>query len=140
MTFLGHHAEHSSIDYQPSLCSEVKRFVAIHTFVMDKVIVFFTGRPPLISRRHFTTPPPLDLKGAVLYKDKEARIAAAKLLDPNGWSTDGKVHSVTNMRARFMNALLRDEVIDIALFEGQNTSLDTMLYVAQFTVDGPYLI
>ena len=134
MVFLGFHADKPTIDYQPSLCSETRRTVAALAFIVDKDIAIFTGRPPQISRRFMTTPPPLDFKEGDLHPHQNAdeRAAAVKLLDSYGWNTDGKPHGYSCVRTRFMIALLRDEIIEIALPESQFTPQDIILFVNSF--------
>ncbi|KAG8410289.1 hypothetical protein J3458_018001 [Metarhizium acridum] len=51
---------------------------------MDKVVVLFTGRPPQISRRHVSTPLPLDLDDQELFGSEAAIAESVRSLDKMG--------------------------------------------------------
>ena len=127
LTYLGLHAE-TDTAYIPSYASEIRRRVTVYLFSLDKICVLFTGRPPNLSRRYMSTPPPLDLPDAVLQGDEMTRRQALKSLDTNGWNLDGKIHETTLLRARFMMSLIRDELLEIALGLEQ-PSVDMLLLV-----------
>ena len=129
LTFMGYHAETNVGGYIPSYASEVRRRVTAHAFSLDKICVLFTGRPPQLSRRYITTPPPLDLPDAVLQADEETRRLALATLDGNGWNLDGKIHEATQARGRFMMSLIRDELMEISLGP-LGASMETLLYAA----------
>lgn len=126
MTGLGAHDEEASPHYKPSFFSEYKRRNAVHTFTRDKLEVAFTGHPPFISHNYFSTPMPLDLADRDLL-DASSLERAVKALDSNGWNTDGKLHSVTAIRARFMVALIRDELIEATLGKARHVNAAYLL-------------
>ncbi|KAK2599107.1 hypothetical protein QQS21_005448 [Conoideocrella luteorostrata] len=127
LTFLGFHAESSSPSYQPCLSSEARRRVTAHVFIMDKVVTLFTGRPPQISRRYVSTPPPLDLDDDEILAD-EAQVAEyVRSLDQNGWNTKGGLFAATALRCRYFIALIRDELIEIALGNSKLATIESLL-------------
>ncbi|KAH7133183.1 hypothetical protein B0J13DRAFT_678251 [Dactylonectria estremocensis] len=123
MTFLGLHAEPEASQYRPTLLSENRRRLFARVFNIDKVMVSFSGRPPLIGRRYSSTPLPLDLSDEVLLADDEAITDAVQNLDAQGWNTEGKLLPATLLRARVMVAFIRDELLEIALGRGSQTTL-----------------
>lgn len=127
MTFLGLHAETDDASYRPSLSSEHRRRIAARTFSRDKMLVTFTGRPPLISRRYTSTPLPLDLGDDVLLAGEPALAHAVRSLDAKGWNTSGDVYPVTLLRARTMCAFIRDDLIEIALGSPGHHSIESLL-------------
>lgn len=114
-TFLGMHAESNSPSYEPSLASESRRRLFAQMFVSEKHAVLFTGRPPRLSHRYAFTPLPLDLRDEDLLKGGEALREAVKSLDENGWNTRGKMYSATFTRARYIIALIQDELVEIGI-------------------------
>ncbi|KAF7551269.1 hypothetical protein G7Z17_g5125 [Cylindrodendrum hubeiense] len=134
MTFLGLHAEPPTPEYRPTLCSENKRRLFARVFNIDKVMVSFSGRPPLISRRYSSTPLPLDLSDDDLFADDETINRAVQALDERGWNTEGKLLPATRLRARVMIAFIRDELLEIALSLGSHTTLAHLHTMAEFPV------
>lgn len=127
-TFLGYHTEQYSATYKPTLASEVRRRIFIHLFVLDKICVLFTGRPPQLSRRYISTPLPLDISDEDMLGGDERLAAAAQMLDEDGWGGGGYRY-ICALRARFKMALIRDELVEIALGSGRQLqpSLDTLM-------------
>lgn len=129
MTFLGLHAEPETLQYRPSLISENRRRLFARVFNIDKVMVSFSGRPPLIGRRYSSTPLPLDLSDGVLFSDDETIAQAVQALDARGWNTEGRLYPATLLRARAMIAFIRDELLEVALSLGSHTTLAQLQYV-----------
>lgn len=102
--------------------------MAVHVFTRDKLSVAFTGRPPLLSYRYFSTPMPLDISDEDLL-DASSLERAAQALDSNGWNMAGKLCSNTSIRARFMIAMIRDELIEATLSKSGHVNIDYLLYV-----------
>ncbi|RTE80941.1 hypothetical protein BHE90_004544 [Fusarium euwallaceae] len=128
MIFLGLHAQggsKSQVQHEtPSFCTEYKRRLFSYIFFTDKSVVSFSGRPPLISRRYCSTALPLDLQDEDLMSDEATRAEVMKTLDEKGWNTQKKVHSVTFMRARILLSYVLDELVEIALGNDTNITLD----------------
>lgn len=127
LTFLGLHAEPGTSHYKPNLCLENKRRLFAYCFNIDKVIVAFTGRPPLLSGRYCSTPLPLDLSDEDLMADEETLQSVVESLDENGWNTRGKVYPATLLRARVMCSYIQDEILELALSPRPKTSLEDLL-------------
>jgi hypothetical protein len=111
-----HRAKVYPSDEVPSIAAEARKRVFAAVFRMDKGVATFTGRPPLFSRR-YTTPQslPLDVSDEALLAGGEILASAIASLDENGFNTDGKIYSPTILRARTLLALVRDEILEIAL-------------------------
>ncbi|KAJ3469988.1 hypothetical protein MRS44_000087 [Fusarium solani] len=138
MTFLGLHAGFDNPNYVPTLSTENKRRIAARVFTIDKVMVSFTGRPPLLGRRYFSTPLPLDIRDEELLADQETLTRAVQALDEHGWNRNGELHSATLTRARVQIAVIKDEMLEIALENSSNVSITSLLEVkarAERTVD-----
>lgn len=127
VTFLGLRAEANAASDRPTLASEHRRRLAAKTFSRGKVLVVFTGRPPLTGRRYVSTPLPLDLSDEDLLADKATLARAVQSLDSKGWNTKGEVYSATLLRARTVSAFIRDELVEIALGGPQHASLESLV-------------
>ncbi|KAL7619731.1 hypothetical protein AAE478_010273 [Parahypoxylon ruwenzoriense] len=128
VTFLGLHAVEDTDQHQGSLASEIKKRQFSYLYTMDMVVVAFTGRPPLISRRFASTPLPLDISDEDLFS-KEGFAKAVERLDEKGWNTDGIIHISSRIRARTLIAIIREELFEIALSHKPTASIDVLLYV-----------
>lgn len=140
LTFLGMHVQQAVRPYKPSLCSENKRRLFAQVFNSDKFTVSFTGRPPLITRRYCTTPLPLDIRDEDLTADESTLINAVNSLDERGWNTKGELYPATLVRARYMIAIILDELVEIALDNTMTVTLDQLQYVLHQRVMNPRLI
>jgi hypothetical protein len=58
---------------------------------------------------------PLDISDEDLGSDDATLMRAFNSLDDHGWNTVGEIYPTTMIRARHMIAVIRDELIDIAL-------------------------
>ncbi|KAJ4015116.1 hypothetical protein NW766_005447 [Fusarium irregulare] len=128
LLFLGLHAPGETSKSQakperPSFCVENRRFIYCYIFANDKSMVTFTGRPPLLSRRYCSSRAPLDLSDSCLIS-KKTMIEESMTLDQNGWNTKGEIHANSYIRSRFLRSYLFDEVVEIALGNEANVSLD----------------
>jgi hypothetical protein len=129
VTFLGLHAIPDTPEYKPCLASELKRRVFCSIFVLDKVGSSFHGRPPLLSHRWTTTPPPLDIRDEALLAGGEELAATIAGLDAHGWATDGNMESVTLARGRWMIAVIKEELMDIAFGKSRNVPIEVIKFV-----------
>lgn len=100
--------------------------MAIHIFTRDKLGVAFTGRPPYISSRYFTTPMPLDISDEALTNASSLE-RAMQDLDSNGWNMTGRLYPVTAIRARFLLAMIRDELFEATLGRAANVTVSHLL-------------
>lgn len=93
-----------------SVLVQVKRRMYAGVYMIDKVLAMFTGRPPLLGRRYATVPLPLDMSDEELLGD-----IPPSEVDPNGWSTEGRLLVSTMLRARTMLAQVAEGILEIAL-------------------------
>ncbi|KAK6077429.1 hypothetical protein SCUP515_04957 [Seiridium cupressi] len=135
MTFLGLHVTQQDPSYTPTLCSENRRRLFAQIFVSDKLVVSFTGRPPLVSRRFCSTPLPLDFRDEELASDPLTLKSAFESLDANGWNTAGGLYPTTVIRARVLIAYIRDELVEIALSHNVDVSLDQLRFIKARQLD-----
>ncbi|KAI0014575.1 hypothetical protein F4780DRAFT_202842 [Xylariomycetidae sp. FL0641] len=114
LTFLGYHALDNPKPYQPSFTTEFKRRLYHNVYTIAMVLVSFTGRPPLLSRRFASTPLPLDFQD--MFVDHRTLIEASKTLNEHGWNAQGHYyHTTSSMRARAILATVREELFEHAL-------------------------
>jgi hypothetical protein len=113
VTFLGLHADEST--QHPTFISELRRRIFARIFIIDEVVVAFQGRPPLLSYRHVTTPPPLEIPDEDFQGSHEAFQRAVAKLDESGWSPTNEIWGSTLTRARFKLAYIRGELMDAAV-------------------------
>lgn len=113
----------------PSLCSEHRRRITARVFNIDKVLVSFTGRPPLLSRRFFSSPLPLDLTDLCLESDQATIRHAVQELDSNGFRHVGDLKGSSMVRARSQIAYIKDELLEIALANSVKVTFESLTYV-----------
>lgn len=137
VTYLGLHAiPHDDSTYVPSVSSEARRRLVSQIFVIDKVAASFSGRPPLLSRKYMLTPPPLELSDEALLTGGDALVREIEQLDARGWSQEGKVYySTTVVRARRMLAVVKDEMMELALGHPIYASLEALMSVSRTPSD-----
>ena len=97
------------------MVSELRRRLFCYVFITDKQLATFMGRPPALSRRYTTCQIPLDLSDDELMAEGEELEFIRRNLDPNGWSTSGKIYPSTAHRAWMIMSLIRDEILEISL-------------------------
>lgn len=102
-------------NYVPSLCSEHKRRITARVYALDKVLVSFTGRPPLLSHRYFSGPLAIDIDDQDLMGGDAAIKRAMSRLDDNGFRPDGELLGAALIRARVQIALIKGELLEMAL-------------------------
>ncbi|EGR51322.1 N-terminal binuclear Zn cluster-containing protein [Trichoderma reesei QM6a] len=111
-TFLGLHTPQSSSPApETSISVQVKRRVFCAIFNVDMVVSTLTGRPPLLSSKLCSTPLPLDVSDESLLNAK----ARPHRLDEKGWNMEGKNHAATFLRACYIIAQIRSEILEIVL-------------------------
>ncbi|RTE83237.1 hypothetical protein BHE90_002248 [Fusarium euwallaceae] len=115
LTYLGLHALENCLSYRPTLCSEYRRRLVTQIFTTDKFGVSFAGRPPLLTGNFYSTPMPLDISDEDLCSDHATLMRAFNSLDHHGWNTAGEIYPTTIIRVRHMIAIIRDELIHVAL-------------------------
>ncbi|KAG8673661.1 hypothetical protein FPOAC1_006975 [Fusarium poae] len=131
MTYLGVHAQKNTIPYTPSLSSEHKRRIFGRIYNLDKAIVAFTGRPPLLDHRYCTTQMPLDFSDEDLLAGGAALERAAAELTQGGWNTHGGVYPSGFCRSAYQLSVILNEILGIALAPDPNVTLDTLRNLKQ---------
>lgn len=81
----------------------------------DKELSLFTGRPPSLSHRYYSCPPPLDLNDETLVRGGAELEREIESLDQNGWNTQGKIFEATIVRMMLFFALILDEIMEMFL-------------------------
>jgi hypothetical protein len=99
-------------------------------FSIDKGLVSFTGRPPLLSGRFISTPFPLDIDDEVLLSDENTIARAAAGIDSAGWNTFGDLASCSFTRARAMIAFVQGEILECALHARTQPTTSHIMFVA----------
>ncbi|KAL7807263.1 hypothetical protein V8C26DRAFT_316600 [Trichoderma gracile] len=111
-TFLGLHTPQSSNSMpEASVSVQAKRRVFCAIFNVDMVVSTLTGRPPLLSSKLCSTPLPLDVSDESLLDTK----VRPHQLDVKGWNVEGKNHAATFLRACYILAQMRSEILEIVL-------------------------
>ncbi|KAI1331561.1 hypothetical protein F5Y16DRAFT_408161 [Xylariaceae sp. FL0255] len=129
ITYLGYHVLPDTPDYRPTFTSEIKRKLYYSIYIIHMSLVSLTGRPPLMSKRFHTTPIPLDLPNMSLFsRDENALVEAPDHYDPvTGWDKYGRKLASMPMRCRAKIALLREDILDLALGPKQYASIEALL-------------
>ena len=86
---LGLHRE-SNTNNLPRWLLETRRRVFCATYMQDKTISTFLGRPIRMSKRHTDVKMPMDLSDAEIMSDEDTLDKAIRALDENGWNTKGE--------------------------------------------------
>ncbi|KAM0457552.1 hypothetical protein ACHAO4_003353 [Trichoderma viride] len=111
-TFLGLHTPQSSGSLpEESVAVQAKRKMFSAVFNTDMMLSTLTGRPPLLSSRLCSTPPPLDVDNASLFDPKITDYR----LDKDGWNLDGKFYPMTFTRAQNISSKIRSEILEMVL-------------------------
>lgn len=96
---------------EESVAVQAKRKIFCAVFNTDMMLSTLTGRPPLLSSRLCSTPPPLDVDSALLFDPK----ITGYRLDKDGWNLDGKSYPMTFTRATYISSKIRSEILEMVL-------------------------
>lgn len=113
-TYLGVHALNKPL-MDASISTQINRKIFAAVFTLDKTTAMFSGRPPLLSGRFVLTALPLDIPDEELLAGPPVD---KPRVDERGWNTDGKVYTVTILRARAMLAYTRGSILETTLEVG----------------------
>ena len=97
------------------MLTELRKRQYVGTYIHDKVLATFMGRPPMLARRYSTWEMPLDLSDEQLLEDPDVLQQHIDRLDPDGWNTTGLVYPATWARAVFLVTIVREEILEISL-------------------------
>ncbi|RFU31068.1 hypothetical protein B7463_g5296, partial [Scytalidium lignicola] len=81
-----------------TLHSEQTKTLSACIFWSDNELSMFMGRPPSLSHRYYSCPPPLDLDDETLMRGGAELERDIRSLDQNGWNTQGRVFEATIIR------------------------------------------
>jgi hypothetical protein len=93
--------------------SEWQRRLFAAIYHIDKEHSSFNGRPPILNRRYCMLRPPLDISDEDLIDRSTSLTHKISELDANGWNQEGKFHSITAHRARYLLGPIRDECLEL---------------------------
>lgn len=100
---------------QITLYTEQMKSIAACMFWLDKDLSTFTGRPPALSHRYYSCPPPLDINDNTLICGGAELDREIQSLDENGWNTQGRVFEATIVRMMLMTSLIQEEIMEMFL-------------------------
>ncbi|KAB8231180.1 uncharacterized protein BDW43DRAFT_301866 [Aspergillus alliaceus] len=78
----------------------------------DKTIATTLGRPPSLTRHYCVLKPPLDIDDDI---DAPTYEQSLRMIDNNGWNSDGKRRHSTFIRLRFLLSTIREEILELHL-------------------------
>lgn len=99
----------------PLFLVEHRKRLLVGSYMVDKELATFLGRPPRISWRHINVDPPLDITYGELFAEPEIRDAAIRRLDRNGWNTRKVPTHLTFVRAMYQMGPVRELVVELSL-------------------------
>ncbi len=104
--------------------SEFKRQIFCCVYNSDKTHASLNGTPPLLTRAFCDPQPPLDLPAGAVFLPRDELAKVISELDPEGWHTSADTyHNSTVLRAKFKLALIREEILELALGVNTDSSL-----------------
>ena len=80
---------------------------------MCSTLATFNGLPPPLSRHYVDIELPFDVSDEDLMDDDISKIENS--VDEHGWNLAGNIHYATATRAVYINALIRDEILELSL-------------------------
>ncbi|KAF4635056.1 hypothetical protein G7Y89_g3055 [Cudoniella acicularis] len=122
---------HRQLDHnqQVSFLPEMKKRLFTVIFNIDKGSSLLTGRPPALSYRYTRFKHPLDLSDDAIMRGGDQLVEAVSRLDPNGWNTDGEIHSSTMIRAHGLLSIVLNEILELSLGDPAECSEDRIRYL-----------
>lgn len=118
---LGLHQKENN-DSLPLFLVEHRKRLLVGSYMADKELATFLGRPPRISWRYINVEPPLDITYGELFAEPEIRDAAIRQLDRDGWNTREEPTHSTFIRAMYRMGPVRELVLELSL----NSSIDNL--------------
>jgi hypothetical protein len=110
---LGLHRESNAVD-MPIWLRETRRRMFCSAYLQDKTLSTFLGRPLRISKRHTDIKMPLDLSDVEIMGDESTLQVAIQALSEDGWNTHGRYLRASWVRLRYIAAMYREEILDLA--------------------------
>lgn len=118
-----HKTDGPADDNCPFFLKQVRRCCFAAAFCIDKCVATFVGRPALINYRYCSLTPPLDLDDNLIFSGGDKLDAALSELDENGWHKYGKRQRSSLNRIRYLLAIHREQILELALGEGSQLEI-----------------
>jgi hypothetical protein len=109
------HQEIKADDRTPFFISELRKRLFICAYDNDKQSATYSGRPPKLSRHYCRLQIPLDLTDSQLMAESLDLDTVIDELDGQGWNQQGLVQRSTFARLSATNALITEEILEVAL-------------------------
>ena len=112
---LGMHQEPREDAEYPFFMCELRRTTFWMTFVLDKSLATFFGRPPMINSKYCSCKLPLDIEEHELALTGTLLEDVKKQLDVEGWNHNGAINQSTWLRGTVLNMKIREEILELSL-------------------------
>lgn len=127
---LGIHLE-KKCAHAPLWLQETRRRLFCSSYIQDKSISTFLGRPVRISKRHTDISLPLDLSDEETTGEKENLESAIQALDSEGWNTRGGWLRASWIRLRYISLRFREEILEYSLVKMDENVQSQLLDISQ---------
>ena len=99
----------------PFWMSELRKRLFAATYIFDKSISNFLGRPPRLPRKYCTMQLPLDLEPKHLRMPEAELEDVVNRLDQQGWNTNASLSGMVWVRCHFIMSMICEDVLELAL-------------------------
>jgi hypothetical protein len=99
----------------PFWMSEVRKLLFAATYIFDKSISNFLGRPPRLPRKYCTMQLPLDLETKNLRLPEDELEGVVNRLDQHGWNTNASLGGMVWIRCTFIMSMICEDILELAL-------------------------
>jgi chromatin structure-remodeling complex subunit RSC3/30 len=99
----------------PLFLLEMRKRLMAETYILDKCLSTFLGRPPRICRRFCAFELPLDLNTDTLMGGSQIQQYALQKLDDEGWNTEGRVTVVVAQRWIVLMTFVQEDILELSL-------------------------
>ncbi|KAH7077369.1 hypothetical protein FB567DRAFT_535117 [Paraphoma chrysanthemicola] len=112
----GIHCESENASREPPFLREARRRIHAAIYRSDKTFAIFFGRPPMMAWRYSDRKQMFDVsEEAVCSDDSEDLDRAIAMLDPAGWSKEGKLYPASILRLRTQHAVYKERLLEQSL-------------------------
>jgi hypothetical protein len=109
------HQEIKVDDRTPFFIAELRKRLFICAYENDKYSATYTGMPPKLSRHYCRLQVPLDLTDSQIMAEGLDLDTLIDEFDGHGWNQEGVVQRSTFARLSATNALITEEILEIAI-------------------------
>jgi hypothetical protein len=99
----------------PFWMSELRKRVFAGTYVIDKSLSNFLGRPPRLPRKYCVMQLPLDLEPEHLRLPEAELEDIVNKLDQHGWNTNASLRGMVWIRCHFIISMICEDVLELSL-------------------------